>query len=140
MDSKENPSCEPPEDSASLVEAILVPEQESSSELDNSADAQSSIVSAELVEETPARGIPPVEPVDDLLQANLAARGGAVASILLGILAIAGAAITPYSFINALLGLALGLWGMSSNVRWPMLGLILCLVGIFACVFAATGS
>ena len=138
MVGKENPSSETPPDSESPVEAILVSAQESSRDPDDAAGAEPAVVTAQLVGESPVPTLPLVKPVDNLLQGNLAAQGGAVASVVLGIWSIIGAAITSYSVINALLGLMLGIWGMSSNGRWPVLGLILCLIGLFACLIVRT--
>ena len=139
MVSNENPSSEKPTDSASPVDGILVSEQEGGGDPDSALGNESTLVTAELVDESPVAALPAVKSDDNLLQANLAANGGAVASVVLGAMSIIGASVTSYSVINALLGLMLGLWGMSSNVRWPWLGLMLSLVGIFACLIAATG-
>ena len=139
MVSNENPSSEKPTDSASPVDGILVSEQEGGDDPDSVLGNESTVVTAELVDESPVAALLSTKSDDNLLQANLAAQGGAVASVVLGLMSIIGASVTSYSVINALLGLMLGLWGMSSNVRWPWLGLMLSLVGIFACLIAATG-
>jgi len=131
MNDNENPSSMPPSDSTSPVEGILVTGHEGERGQDDASSSESAVVTAQLVEEASAEIAPPV---------NLAARGGAIASIVLGAWSIVGAAITGYSFINALLGLVLGFWGMTSDVRWPWLGLILSLVGLFACVIASAAG
>ena len=62
---------------------------------------------------------------------NLAAVGGAVGAVILGIWSIAGALITPYSGINALLGIMMGIWGLSSSKRkTAILGMVLCLIAL----------
>lgn len=48
---------------------------------------------------------------------NLAARGGAIGALLLGLLALAGAWLTPWAAVNAVLGLMLGAWGLYSPMR-----------------------
>jgi len=133
MNDNENPSSMPPSDSTSPVERILVTGHEGERGQGDAPNDGSSVVMAELVEEAP------VEPVQVFPEVNLAARGGAIASIVLGVWSIVGAAITGYSFINALLGLMLGFWGMTSDVRWPWLGVVLSLVGLLACVIAGAG-
>lgn len=74
---------------------------------------------------TPAPPIP--EDMD-----NVAAVGGAVSALVLGIWSIFGSFITPLSFINAVLGLLLGSWGLSSRKRrMARVGIFLCMAGIF---------
>ena len=140
MVGKENPSSETPADAVRPVEGILVSDSQVNRDTNAGSEADSNVVMAELVEESPAAAVPPVRPEDNLLQANLAARGGAVASVVLGVLSIIGSQVTSFSVINALLGLMLGFWGMYSNVRWPLLGPILCLIGILACLSATVGG
>lgn len=73
---------------------------------------------------TPAPPIP--EDMD-----NVAAVGGAVSSLVLGIWSIVGSFVTSLSVINAVLGLILGAWGLSSNKhRIAGIGICLCLAGI----------
>ena len=67
----------------------------------------------------------------DPKQRKLQTKGGAVAGVLLGALSIAGAFLTSYSLINALLGLALSAWGFSSSAnKLARTGLILSTIGI----------
>ena len=66
---------------------------------------------------------------------NVAAKGGAVGALVLGCLAVFGAFITQWSLFNAVVGLALGLWGLSSNMpRTAILGIVLCGIGFLLCV------
>lgn len=65
---------------------------------------------------------------------NVSAKGGAVAAIVLGCLAIFGAFVTQWSLFNAIVGLVLGLWGLRSNLtRTAMLGICFCVIGIVLC-------
>lgn len=62
--------------------------------------------------------------------ASISRRGGAVAAVLLGLLAIGGSWLTIYSGINALIGLPLSIWAMQSTWRQAALtGMILCVIG-----------
>ena len=66
---------------------------------------------------------------------NLAAVGGAVGALVLGIWSIVGALLTPYSGINAVIGLLMGLWGLSSRKRWmAVVGIIASLAGLMMSV------
>lgn len=134
MNDNENPSSVPSPDSSSLVEGILVTGHESELDQMDASSDESTVVMAELVDESWAKIEEVLPPV------NLAARGGAIASVVLGAWSIIGASITGYSFINAVLGLMLGFWGMTSDVRWRQLGLVLSLVGLFACVIASAAG
>ena len=74
--------------------------------------------------------LPPPSPM-----ANLAAKGGAVGAIVLGVLSFIGSFITSYAILNSFLGVALGLWGLRSNHRrMAMIGMGLCLLSGFFCV------
>ena len=96
------------------------------------------IIVADIVE--PWAGIPTAIEVTQLFPKpgdlppsfqNLAALGGAVGAIILGIWSIGGALLTPYSCINALLGMMMGIWGLNSSRRkMAILGMILCLIGL----------
>ena len=132
MVDKENPASQPASDTNRPVDGILVPERDDQGDQGNGSSEPSDIVTAELVERKPVLIQPAFSPT------NLAARGGAVASVVLGAWSILGAMITSYSVVNALLGLALGSWGMSSNIRWAWLGIALSLAGIVFC--AITGA
>ena len=62
---------------------------------------------------------------------NLAAVGGSVGALVLGIWSIVGAALTPFSMINAILGILMGFWGLSSTKKtMATVGLALCIVGL----------
>ena len=66
---------------------------------------------------------------------NLAARGGAIAALLLGLLAVAGAPLTPWSAVNAVLGISLGLWGLYSPLRKTAIaGLALAGLALVLCI------
>lgn len=60
-----------------------------------------------------------------------AAKGGAIGSITLGVMALLGAMISSASVVTGLLGILLGLWGLTSKyVLLAAIGLGLSLVGI----------
>jgi hypothetical protein len=60
-----------------------------------------------------------------------AAKGGAIGSITLGVMAVLGAMISSASVVTGLLGILLGLWGLTSKyVLLAAIGLGLSLVGI----------
>ena len=82
-------------------------------------------------------------PVGDveLFRSNQAANGGAINSLILGVLTISGAFLTPWSLLNGLLGLFMGVWGLTSTKkRMASLGLLLCTVGMVLCFFPVTES
>jgi hypothetical protein len=59
------------------------------------------------------------------------AMGGTVASLVLGALAAFFAALWPPAALIALLGLAMGIWGLSSPRRnWALVGMLLCCLAI----------
>jgi hypothetical protein len=63
---------------------------------------------------------------------NLAAKGGAVGALVLGIWCFAGSFITNWSIINGLLGLLMGFWGLTSkHKKMAWIGIALCLIGMF---------
>ena len=63
---------------------------------------------------------------------NLAAKGGAVGALVLGIWCLAGSFITNWSIINGLIGLMMGFWGLTSrNKKMACIGIALCMTGIF---------
>jgi len=65
---------------------------------------------------------------------NLAAKGGAVGAIVLGVLSFVGSFITSYAILNSLMGILLGLWGLRSNHRrMALIGILLCIVSAFFC-------
>ena len=60
----------------------------------------------------------------------IAAGGGAVAATVLGLLTVGGSFVTNWSIINGIMGIVLGLWGLSSRRRrLAWIGLSLCLIG-----------
>ncbi len=62
---------------------------------------------------------------------NLSAKGGAVGALVLGIWCIIGSFITNWSILNGILGLLLGIWGLTSakkTTAW--VGIICCLIGM----------
>lgn len=106
--------------------------------------AHSEIVNAQAIEplersflDAPPRAYAIPAGPSDFNQRKLQTKGGAVAGVLLGLLSIAGAFLTGYSLINALLGLALSAWGMSSgSSRLATAGAVLSIIGlILALVF-----
>jgi hypothetical protein len=61
---------------------------------------------------------------------NVSAVGGAVGALTLGVWSIVGSFITPWAIVNSMLGILLGLWGLTSrHRRWASVGMILCGVG-----------
>lgn len=78
-------------------------------------------------------GVKPPSPPSQL--ANLAAKGGSVGALVLGVLSFAGSFITSYAILNSFIGIAMGLWGLRSNHRrLALVGLALCLTSAFFCV------
>ena len=62
---------------------------------------------------------------------DFAARGGAVASLLLGIFSVCGSFLSPLAAINSVPGIFLAMWGISSRKkRIAITGMSLCVVGI----------
>ena len=92
---------------------------------------QATIVEASFA--SPKAYLKPISPppiVDNL--DNIAANGGAVGAIVLGIWSFLGAFITNWSIINGILGVVLGLWGLTSRRRrMALIGILLCLISIF---------
>jgi hypothetical protein len=67
----------------------------------------------------------------DARRAAMMAMGGTVASIVLGIFAAGLAVIWPPAAIIAILGLAMGIWGLGSPRRnWALIGMLLCCLAI----------
>ena len=63
---------------------------------------------------------------------NMSAQGGAVGSIILGLWSMICALITYYSFINAILAMVLGLYGLNSSKRsMALMGIIMGFIGLF---------
>ncbi len=71
---------------------------------------------------------------------NVAAVGGAVAALVLGAWSLLGAFVTPWSIINAVLGIVLGIWGISSRRRrLAWIGIMLCLASAIFCLVQYSG-
>ena len=65
---------------------------------------------------------------------NLAAVGGSVGAVILGIWSIIGSIITPFSSINGLVGILMGFWGLqSSRKKMAITGIVLCGIGQILC-------
>ncbi len=65
---------------------------------------------------------------------NLAAVGGSVGAVILGIWSIVGSIITPFSSINGLVGILMGIWGLqSSRKKMAITGIVLCGIGQIFC-------
>ena len=59
------------------------------------------------------------------------AMGGTVASLVLGVFAAILSAIWPPAALIAVLGLIMGIWGLSSPRRnWALVGMLLCCLAI----------
>lgn len=70
---------------------------------------------------------------------GIAANGGAVGAVILGIWAILGSLLTYWSMINGILGLALGIWGLrSKRSRMAWIGIILSLIGALMSMVAVS--
>ena len=62
---------------------------------------------------------------------NMAANGGAIGALVLGIWCVLGSFITNWSIINGVLGLLMGFWGLASRKRrTAWIGIALCVLGI----------
>ncbi len=71
---------------------------------------------------------------------NVAAVGGAVGAFVLGAWSLLGAFVTPWSIVNAALGVVLGIWGISSRRRrLAWIGLMLCLASVIFCLVQFSG-
>lgn len=61
---------------------------------------------------------------------NMASIGGAVGSVVLGAWSILSALITYFAFINSILAVVLGIYGLNSRRRlWAIVGIVLGAVG-----------
>lgn len=70
---------------------------------------------------------------------SIAANGGSVAALVLGIWSIFGALFTSLSLINGMIGIVLGIWGLTSRKKsLAVFGIVLCFVGIMACMLNIT--
>ena len=71
---------------------------------------------------------------------NLAAVGGAVGALLLGIWSIFAATISPYAGITAMVGILMGCWGITSlRKKMAIIGIVLCLIGLGLSVWEING-
>ena len=132
-------------DSESPQDSIDATESLEAAEPIEVAEVVEEIEVAEVVEVTEgasyAESGPEVEKLDPLVHdqlppqfQNVAAKGGAVAALVLGCLAVFGAFVTQWSLFNAVVGLVLGLWGLGSNLsRTAVVGMILCGIGLVLC-------
>lgn len=111
--------------------------------------SQPEIVQAEFITGAPDAAAPikvqpvPMSPAYSHLPRleNIQAKGGAVGAIVLGTLAIAGSFLTGYSAINAVIGLLMGLWGLSSpKPKLALIGLVLCIVGGFLSILDVSSA
>jgi hypothetical protein len=67
----------------------------------------------------------------DARRAGMMAMGGTVTSLVLGVFAAGLAAIWPPAAMVAVLGLVMGIWGLSSPRRnWALVGMLLCCLAI----------
>jgi len=67
----------------------------------------------------------------DARRAGMMAMGGTVTSLVLGVFAAGLAAIWPPAAMIAVLGLVMGIWGLSSPRRnWALVGMLLCCLAI----------
>jgi len=129
-----------------IVDAIVIDENTSISDL---ASNQTAASDSDL-EEKHASAAPPVvekkpplswqiKPESKLATESISSIGGAVASVILGVLALLGALVTSFSAINAVLGFFLGLWGLQSpRKRLAGAGIVLCIFGFIVPI--AVGS
>ena len=108
-------------------------------ELEDSSEVVDAIVVAAYDEPDEPTAVPVKSPLEESHQLpaqfqNVSAKGGAVAAIVLGCLAIFGSFVTQWSIFNALIGLPLGLWGLKSSLfRTSMAGICFCAIGLVLC-------
>ena len=159
MTSEENPPIEKPRDwsvddlpEASLADDLAKDPADPSStnspqgsgQADDGADlieaeiVDQCVVEASIVKSEDSRGVSdaavdtiPPPPIPKHLQ-NISANGGSVGAIVLGVWSLLGSLMTSWSVINALLGLLLGFWGVTSQrPRLAWIGIVLCLISMF---------
>jgi hypothetical protein len=89
---------------------------------------------APLAVAAPRFNLPTRSPTSDYIdarRASMMAMGGTVTSIVLGVFAALIALIWPPAAAIAVLGLAMGIWGLSSPKRnWALVGMLLCCLAI----------
>src|SRR6266568_2637298 len=74
--------------------------------------------------------VPPIA-IMPARRAGMMAMGGTVASLVLGVFAAGLSAIWPPAAMIAVLGLVMGIWGLSSPRRnWALVGMLLCCLAI----------
>ena len=132
----------PPTAANSAAPPVTAEEVTQADEAEHAKAESADVVTAELsATSDEPNGNPAAQTSNVLPLENVAAKGGAVGSLVLGAWSIIGSFITPFSFINAILGLMLGLWGMSSNQpRLAFIGLGLSTVGLLCCLAGITSS
>lgn len=55
-----------------------------------------------------------------------------MAAFVIGIVTILGGLITGFAFLNGILGIGLGIWGLNSTKkRMAIIGIGLCIIGMF---------
>ena len=102
--------------------------------------AEVKVTTAELVSEKELWNVLSPSGPEYIILENHTAVGGANAAIALGIWTLIGAFLTQWSFINGLLGLVLGSWGlMSPKVGRAYIGIGVCLAGIIFCTVDIRG-
>ena len=115
-----------------IVDAEVVPDAELvAGDLPDVVNAEAAQPSERSYLDAPPRAYAtPAGPVDSK-QRKLQTKGGAVAGVLLGTLSIAGAFLTGYSFINAVIGLVLSAWGWGSSAnKLAKAGAVLSIIGM----------
>ncbi len=77
----------------------------------------------------------------DARRAGMMAMGGTVTSIVLGVFAAIFALLWPPAALIAVLGLAMGVWGLTSPKRnWALIGMLLCCLAIGIGTYGAARS
>jgi hypothetical protein len=77
----------------------------------------------------------------DARRVGIMAMGGTVASLVLGVFAAILAGIWPPAALIAVLGLIMGIWGLSSPRRnWALVGMLLCCLAIGVGTFGVAKS
>ena len=117
--------------SSSSMDASESDEEIVLAELADVSSNENEVVVAELDRPTSDNFIPAPAPTGFKTE-DMTARGAAIASVVLGILSIAGAFFSSYSTINGFLGILMWYFGFlkTSDKNSPYLGLGLCLIGL----------
>jgi hypothetical protein len=129
----ENPPSSSMDASESDEEIVLA-------ELADVSSNENEVVVAELDRPTSDNFIPAPAPTGFKTE-DMTARGAAIASVVLGILSIAGAFFSPYSAINGSLGIFMWFVGFSKtrSKNHSYLGLGLCLSGLLLSISTGLG-